>query len=179
MLCCNCHQNEANVHIQEIVGGKNTSIHLCAQCAAAKGVLADDHKAVDISSVISKISEAAHSLTEDVSLPGDDDDAASPACSRCGLTGKEFRQTRRFGCPSCYVTFKPLVNALLSEIHRGTRHSGRRPEDAPLQGMPARITVGALERELARAVAAEDYEGAAELRDEIQQRMAVTESVDQ
>ena len=36
MLCEICNKNEATIHIQEIVGGKKKSLHLCSACAAAK-----------------------------------------------------------------------------------------------------------------------------------------------
>ena len=42
MLCQNCHENEATIHVQQIVNGKIQVFHLCEKCAAKKGIEAPD-----------------------------------------------------------------------------------------------------------------------------------------
>ena len=55
---------------------------------------------------------------------------------------------------------------LLENIHGETRHSGKVPRRAP-RNTQQQTTLIQLRNELKRAVAAEDYEAAARLRDQI------------
>jgi protein arginine kinase activator len=93
---------------------------------------------------------------------------AEAKCGECGLSFQEFSRTGRLGCGHCYEAFRASMQELLRRIHGNTRHSGRRPRNAP---KPARTSkarsMRKLKAELDRAVAEEDFEKAARLRDEI------------
>ena len=88
-------------------------------------------------------------------------------CQFCGLSFADFRETGRLGCPHCYSTFEPHLRGLLRRIHGATQHIGKiyLPPD-PTQSEREKRLEG-LRRKLARAVDAEDFERAAELRDQI------------
>ena len=97
----------------------------------------------------------------------EDVEPSDTQCSFCGLTFKDFRETGRLGCPHCYATYAPHLEKLLRRVHGGTRHVGMiyLPPDPSASDMERRLD--GLRRRLNRAVESEDFERAAELRDEI------------
>lgn len=87
-------------------------------------------------------------------------------CPSCGMTYNQFTQLGRFGCPDCYDSFSSRLEPLLRRIQTGTSHTGKVPvkSGATLQ---QKRRLEALRRELQQAVANEQFERAAELRDQI------------
>lgn len=92
----------------------------------------------------------------------------SPAmqCSRCGLTLQEFANTGKLGCDNCYVTFKKYLTPVLKRIHGAGSHSGKIPARGGGK-LVAKRQMENLRLKLKEAVAAEEYEKAAEYRDMI------------
>ena len=70
------------------------------------------------------------------------------------------------GCSECYTTFKRSLASLLKRIHGSTHHLGKAPATL---GKPAKSRSELLEikRRLERAIEMEEFEEAAQLRDEI------------
>lgn len=58
-------------------------------------------------------------------------------CPTCGNTAAAVKDGHQLGCPSCYTTFTAALRPILKALHRGTRHTGKRPlyraNAAPLQ----------------------------------------------
>ena len=92
--------------------------------------------------------------------------ADKQVCPICQITFLEFRNSGRLGCPYDYEVFRDELMPLLENIHGETRHSGKVPKRAP-RNTQQQTTLIQLRNELKRAVAAEDYETAARLRDKI------------
>ena len=94
---------------------------------------------------------------------------AAPACSceACGLTFAEFRKSGLMGCSACYKAFESQVGPLIERAHEGgTHHIGKIPRRAGASvERQERITL--LRRQLSDAIEAEQYERAADLRDQI------------
>jgi protein arginine kinase activator len=87
-------------------------------------------------------------------------------CPVCGFTQADFKKTGRLGCASCYDTFAEGLSGLIKGMHKGNEHVGKVP--TRLQQTIAREQqLKDLQKELRKAVAAENYESAAELRDRI------------
>ncbi len=82
-------------------------------------------------------------------------------CPNCKLGFSQFLQTGLFGCPSCYNAFEKFIGDILKGIHSATYHKGRGPGKEGLQDLTH------LKWKLSEAVFAEDFERAAQLRDEI------------
>ncbi len=166
MLCDLCGKQEANVHLTEIVGGESRELHLCQTCAHEKGIeeAAESGLAgllaglTDLGTTKEKTSRAASKL----------------ACSRCGMTYEDFRKSGRLGCANCYTAFRSLLSPLLRRIHGSTRHVGKSPVLAVDRKKKTRAA-GAkrpddavrLKAQLKKAIAAEAFEQAAQLRDRI------------
>ena len=79
----------------------------------------------------------------------------------------EFKKVGRLGCSHCYVALERHLRTLLRRLHGGTQHVGKvyLPPD-PTEADLERRLMG-LRRRLARAVDVEDFERAAQLRDQI------------
>lgn len=87
-------------------------------------------------------------------------------CGECGFTLDDLRRVRRFGCAECYRAFADEVSQMVRSMHKGTTHTGKVPEG--LIAMQIRHQrVEELKARLDRAIAAESYEEAAGIRDEL------------
>lgn len=152
MLCQLCDLRPATIHITEIVKDQKKVLDLCEECAQKKGLA---HGTGAIPSLLA-------------SLVGERAPAAATRCPDCGITFDEFRAKGRFGCPRDYEVFAAELAPLLEKIHAAKAHVGRLPggvlPDAGREQLLRR-----LRRDLTRAVAEEQYEEAARIRDEIRQ----------
>jgi protein arginine kinase activator len=154
MTCQRC-QNEASVHLTERVNGRRQEFHLCASCARQAGLVLPDKppnlalESVVQSLVLANVGELAGELAE-------------LSCPDCGTKFMDFRGTGRLGCPSDYERFSQGLFPLLQRIHGATRHVGKVARRRP--GAGGRLRLRTLLRE---AIAREDYEEAARLRDRL------------
>jgi len=162
MKCQKC-SKPATYHITDIERGKPREYHLCDDHAKLHLDPADEAVAEqpDMSKVAQKLI---------LGTPGPGRGEASTAdkqvCPICQISFSEFRNTGRLGCPHDYEVFRDELMPLLENIHEETRHAGKVPRRSP---MISKQQTNLIQRrnELKRAVADEDYEAAARLRDEI------------
>lgn len=160
MKCDKC-DNPATVHLIEIVEGKKIEKHLCEKHAAEDGVTVKMSPA-PISELLEKFVQK-HS--------GDMADAGERAgvCGECGLTWEQFRKRGVLGCPCCYDAFEASLSPLLARAHESAdRHIGKAPRCAGTD-QSRQQQLMALRKELEKAVAGEQYEKAAALRDQVDQ----------
>jgi protein arginine kinase activator len=83
------------------------------------------------------------------------------------MTLGDFRETGRLGCASCYTTFDQSLRALLRRVHGNAKHVGRQYEAPPPDLLREVTALGELRERLRRAIAQEEFEEAALLRDQI------------
>jgi protein arginine kinase activator len=155
MLCDHCGQNEAIIHLTQIVDNQMSTFHLCETCAAEKGLQPGaDTGNFPLSDFLAQVGKG---VPEGISAGG--------PCAFCGLTLEEFRKSGRLGCSHCYVTFEPNLKTLLRRLHGGTQHIGKvyLPPDPTRAEQQERLA--GLRRKLDRAVESEDFERAAQIRD--------------
>ncbi len=164
MLCDQCGERPAAIHLTQIVDNSVTQQHLCEVCAAEKGVQTE-------------ASVAKFPLSDFLASMGKTAGPAAPAakeggrCTSCGASLEDFRETGRLGCPDCYRTFEAHLRTLLRRVHGASRHvgepyvvaAGGAAPDAEADGSD----VDGLREQLRRAVDAENFELAARLRDQI------------
>lgn len=74
----------------------------------------------------------------------------------------------RLGCSECYNVFEEEILPLLAQIQPDSHHHGKTPARAEKRETETQ-TISDLEQQLSLAVAREDYERAAKLRDQIKQ----------
>jgi protein arginine kinase activator len=88
-------------------------------------------------------------------------------CSFCQGTLADFRATGRLGCAHCYEAFEASLRDLLRRVHGNSRHIGRRYV-APLPSeLPHVSNATELRDRLKRAIEAEQFELAADIRDKL------------
>lgn len=154
--CDNC-DRPATVHMTEISGNEKIEKHLCEECAGSEGITIKAN--VPITQLLEDFVLATTAGAE----------VAEIQCDVCGLTFAEFRHAGVLGCPRDYDAFEKALVPMLERAHGGsTQHIGKVPQRADSD--QARLnTILRLRGELKSAIAAEDYERAAMLRDHIKE----------
>lgn len=158
MQCDNCGENEAVMHFTQIVDNQVNTFHLCEECAIEKGLEpglgAGDFPLADLLAQIGRSKE--ESGIEKAAV-----------CGFCGLGLEEFKKVGRMGCSHCYAAFESHLRGLLRRLHGSTQHVGKLylPPDPTAAERKERIA--ALRRRLERAVSREEFERAAQIRDQI------------
>jgi protein arginine kinase activator len=157
MICDLCKSAEAKVFLTEIVEGKMKKVNLCDSCSKAKNV--DDPTGFALTDLLVGLGAA-----QDIERgPG-----AAERCPGCGFSQADFKKTGRLGCAECYETFSEPLNSLLKAMHKGTTHTGKVPARIARQ-LERDSTLKILQRDLQKAVAEENYESAAQIRDQLRQ----------
>ena len=157
VLCEECKTNEASYTISVMVGGEITTRHLCGDCMAKMNM---DIASGNIKSLLSTILSA---ITGDTAPGSAEKDVV---CPRCGMTLSEFTRTGHLGCPKCYEAFREQLQPMLLQIHGRVQHAGRQPLSTA-EEQRKRSATELLQRQMEQAVALEDFETAAKLRDQI------------
>jgi protein arginine kinase activator len=158
MLCCVCKEKTATVHLTQITGDKMQKVDLCEECAKSKGV--NDQTGFSLADLLLGLG-ASQELEQAVG-------GSEAKCPQCGFTHADFKKTGRLGCPECYETFSEGLEGLLKSMHKGTRHVGKVPEQLRTK-RDITEQLNALQKKLAKAIETENFEQAAQLRDEIKQ----------
>lgn len=151
---CDLCDKEAVVHLTQVVNGEMKEVHLCEEHAVAQGI--DINSPISITDILMGLSGPQKSFATELSL----------ACPLCGMAREEFRKTGRLGCPDCYKTFMAELTMAIKAMHHSGQHLGKIPSR---EGVQTRVKskVARLQKELEVAIAREDFERAAKLRDQI------------
>ena len=158
MLCDNCRERDAVVHLTQIVENAVSQLHLCEKCAAEKGV--------ETTVVPPKhpLGEFLQAVQQQMPLTGTENGGR---CSFCSSTLRDFRTSGRLGCAQCYKAFEGSMRELLRRVHGSSRHVGHRYEPPRPAVLERSMLLGELKERLRRAVESEQFELAADLRDRI------------
>ena len=160
-LCEECGVNEACYTISVMMGGQVTQRHLCADCMAKMNM---NLAAGNVKHLLSAIMSAITGTVEEAaSTVAPEDDVI---CERCGTMLSQFTKSGKLGCPSCYIAFREQLTPMLQQIHGRVQHAGRKPLDTEA-AQRRRALYEQLNRQLEQAVAMEDFESAAVLRDQL------------
>lgn len=182
------------MHEVRIKGGKKQERHLCERCAREMGVSpVSPAGAQPFAQLLTQIiATPAGGASPGGKSASEAKSPQTTACNCCGMAYSQFRSSGLLGCAECYRAFEGLLGPLLARAHEGgTHHVGRQPlrfresgasgasEQAAAADRPTRIAaveqesterlarIATLRRQLAEAVAAEQYERAAKIRDEL------------
>ena len=157
MLCEECKVNEASYTLSVMMGDEVKTRHLCADCMAKMNMNLNSNHIKDLlSSILSAITG------------NDTSEEAQPeiVCPRCQTTLSQFTKSGRLGCPGCYEAFREKLQPMLQQIHGRVQHAGRQPLTTEA-AQRARTRQEQLTRLMEQAVALEDFETAAQLRDQL------------
>ena len=183
VLCEDCGQQNAVCTVAVMMGEKVMHRRLCQACMTKTSM---SIAAGNLGHVLGALMAAARKAP----APGNDGGATpgSPApvpqpgkpaprpvmlpaiegeaelCPQCGTTYEAFRKKGRPTCPVCCMAFRKSVRQVLGGHCPQVQHMGRRPVDGE-GAQQYRAERERLQRQLEEAVAREDYENAAVLRD--------------
>lgn len=160
-ICERCKKAQATFHLTNIDrGGSKSERHLCDRCASDEGLLQSPKIAVDLGQLVQSFIAGSKGAGEEI---------AQLVCEECGISYVEFRNQGLLGCPNDYDYFKDHLGQLIERTQGGaTAHVGKTPRSIGVKRKPT-DDVRRLRRQLEDAVAAEDYERAAKLRDRIRE----------
>ena len=156
MVCELCKQSQATVHLTEIINDQMSELHLCEACANQKGAQVESH--FGLADLLSGLA--------DFTKTQEQEEAGGKACPMCGMTYEDFRKVGRLGCPECYATFKSSLGSLLKRIHGSPIHLGKSPIRL-IKPAKSKTELAELKRKLERAIEREEFEEAAQVRDQI------------
>lgn len=157
MLCQNCKKNDAGVHLKRIINGEAAEIHLCSDCASSFGV-------GDMLTGFSPFGDILGNLL--VSAETRRMSNKILRCETCGLTFEDIANAGSTGCPDCYRTFSGKLRPAIIKLHGRAVHKGKVPSSGKTEGFGS-SRIDNLRKQLDEAVAQQNFELAAVLRDEI------------
>ena len=170
MLCDECGKNPAVFSVTIASGGGVSNRHLCAECMKKmESNLTQGNIHSFLSSIMSMLSPSQK-------------ESDQLTCTHCGLSYRDFERTGKLGCAGCYKSFQKELQPMLQRIHGSSQHVGRTP--AHSHNAPADVQTPAeelvpsplevkqqrmeeLKQKMEEAVAVENFEAAAQYRDEM------------
>ena len=172
MICDDCGEREATVLFTVVVEDDKSTVHLCAVCAAKRGLPADQGSESQETDTREE-AEGNTSMEDSPNAPEQPVEEAptgGQVCATCGMTFDRFKERYRLGCADCYVSFGEKLTALLRKVHGASEHTGKRPTRTGTSTQQTDTwTVELLQRRLQAAVEREEFEEAARLRDQIEE----------
>ncbi len=166
MLCENCMEKQASVHLTQIINSEKKEMHLCERCAREDEGFTfqspfDSELLFSINSLLSGFmgKEAGYNLKPEK-------EALPPQCRVCGLTYHRFIQNGKLGCMNCYEVFNSTLEPAIKKIHGSTYHHGKVPKRSG-EKIKVRKEIDILREQLKVSINREEYENAARIRDEI------------
>ena len=155
MICQNCNKNEANMHMKRIINGRAAEVHLCSDCARSLGY----------GEAFSGFGLGLGELFGELLGKGEGSANTSLHCHGCGKTFDEIVSDGKMGCAECYGVFYDKLLPSLRRIHGKATHVGTKPVKNESVSYDSQIAE--LKQKLAVAVDEQNFELAAQIRDEI------------
>lgn len=156
MLCEKCKKREATVHISSTVNGIKSEQRLCAECAEKENGY----------SFFSLGADNLFSGFFGDSVFGTPSVSEQKRCTFCGQTKRELAKSGRAGCAKCYEVFGDELERMIHGIHGSARYNGTLP-GKHAESAEKRKKIDELKKQQQIAIAEQNYERAAVLRDEI------------
>ncbi len=161
MLCQNCNKAQATCHYKQTINGETHEAHLCAECAEKLGY------GSMFNFNIGELGFGLDSMLSHMFGQGKKQSALHELkCPLCGATAEDISRTGRVGCAECYDVFSDMLTPYIRRIHGNTAHVGRIPVGADEQ-IGKNRKIEQLKADMQKAIEAQEFERAAELRDEI------------
>lgn len=162
MLCERCKKNNATVFYEESINGENRSYSLCSACASEmkkSGELSGLFPFSGFTSVQDQLFGGLFGISEPALK-------TRKVCPLCAATFSDFQKNGKTGCPECYKTFGEELKGTIRSIHGNVKHIGRSPTKFK-KVREKENELKELKNQLKTAIANEDFETAATLRDKI------------
>jgi len=169
MICQECKMRPATLHFTKIINGDKTEVHICEHCAQDKSemMMFSGNSGFSINNLLAGLLNIDPTKAEANQHTFPKNDILQ--CSKCKMTYQQFAKVGRFGCSNCYKTFGDQLNPILKRVHSGnTHHSGKIPKRIG-GSIHLRKKVGELKQQLQKFILSEEFEKAAEVRDQIRE----------
>lgn len=195
MLCDRCNINQASIHLENNINGTVKKADLCPKCAQLLGLTPNGglfeqffaHGALGTGGLSSAaMNHNIFGIPQNMRVT----EVGADTCPTCGTHFHEFQKTALFGCPECYKAFQPRLASIFKRVQAGQVHVGRKlamsestkettdnsvtieASETPVKKIKnteptQEVTIESLRQEQNAAVADEDYERAAQIRDQI------------
>ena len=161
MLCDNCKKREASVRYEENINGEKKKLNLCSLCSQKLGITSANFMDNMLLSFF------------DEPLGLEYEKVKEDKCPICSYTFSDYLNTGLFGCPSCYNTFESKIEPILKKLHGKSYHIKEDNEkiEKSVNNTSGNTVneVDKLKKELDLAIAKEEYEKAAVIRDKIKE----------
>ena len=149
MLCEKCGKNNATVMYTQIVNGQKSTLNICSQCASGESIF-----------------DNVGSLLNFGVRPS----SQNTVCPVCNMTLSEFSRKGRAGCGECYNAFRAYASTMLRKIHGSAKHvTAEDTVEETKQEVKKKSPIEELKEQLKKAIAEENFEQAAILRDKIRE----------
>lgn len=159
MLCDDCRERPANVHVTKINNNHKVERHLCDACAQKTGEISFS---TDTQFAVQDFLKGMLSH----GFAGFPRSEAAARCPNCRMTFEDFSRSGKIGCSVCYDSFSDRLNPMLHRIHGTAGHTGKIPKRCG-GALALRQRLKQLRQELEHFVSREEYEQAAKIRDDI------------
>ncbi|MBL4930676.1 UvrB/UvrC motif-containing protein [Clostridium paridis] len=164
MLCERCNKNEATVHMVKIINGNKSEVRLCEKCAADISDIPvstsfEEFDGFPLQSILGGLVDYYNKNTKTQT-------ESDIYCKKCGMAYNEFKKTGLLGCSECYESFSKSLSPIIKRVQGDVEHIGKIPEKCGKEILE-RNKILKLKEELQKVILAEEYERAAEIRDEI------------
>ncbi|NLC88806.1 MAG: hypothetical protein GX681_01920 [Clostridiaceae bacterium] len=174
MLCENCQLREASVHVKQSHNNQITEYNLCSVCA--REMEQSSHSS--FSDIFGDFFNSMFWGPSGFTYPRQRvQTRESLQCPNCGLTERELLKQGFLGCPRCYEVFSKVLQPVFQRVQGHTCQpaaevlaGAKFADEAQNLTATAADPIAQLRQEQQKAIAAEDYEQAARLRDEIKER---------
>lgn len=163
MMCDECGIRPATIRLTTIVNGEKKDRNLCSECLSSTQRFQQD-----FSALAGHLNGLLDALKSGISsgITKQEDPIPTLECTHCGTTYESFHKSGMLGCAHCYTDFRDALEAMLSRTQGHTQHIGRAPGGTDSL-LSLKLKIERLQQKLAHAIAQEEYEAAAKLRDEL------------
>ena len=157
-VCQKCRSNNPKFFFRCYIGEKSFEVFLCEECmtkmgAAPLGLIGDE--------LIFEHKSGGMLTPEQLKSISDIE------CTNCGTTHQDVSIDGWFGCEECYTVFGDLLNVADAQIENSL--NDRKHLQDTYSGTVFDAKLETIKRQMERAIESENYERAAELRDEIEE----------
>lgn len=167
MVCQECGEKQATLHFTKIVNGEKNEFHFCESCAREKGdILPGTTNGFSIHNLLSGLLNFEPGDAAGIGASSGMKPQTALRCEYCGLTYAQFSKIGRFGCKACYEHFSERLDPLFKRVHGNTFHIGKIPKRTGGQ-IQIKREIENLKREMQYHISKEEFELAAQLRDQI------------
>ena len=149
MICDICRKRNATIRVKKKVGDMQTDHYICVDCASRFGYGRNVNQYFSSEGVFSSNSNSQNQR-----------------CPGCGRTWNVIAEMGVVGCAECYQVFRKHLSESIEKLHGKVSYAGRVPIAASPK-MQRETRIAQARAQLADAIAQENFERAAVLRDYI------------